>query len=465
MIGLTSFSNSTARTRGLSLSSWENAEPTATRLPAARAAEERQGTQECRHFGAVRIVSAGLLFPCDAARGLLVVASRSPLVKLPRLHLVLVLAALALPGTADAGVRVGRARPAGCRPECLARAGRDGRVHARAARRRRFGSTSSASTGAARGRCGSAPRPRPAAGAPGTPRGPRRRTDRTRRAARTAPLAGWKLGNPYWTGSARRLQLRVRGDVTRVRAFYLWSPVTAAPAERTSAAGPTRPAIITRAAWGADEQIVRGTPAYASRLAFSVVHHTAGAAPRASPVGRDGARDPELPRALERLERHRLQLPRRSLRPGLRGPERRDHEARDRRARAWGSTPAASASPCSGRTRRAGSAKAAQAALVKLLAWRLDIAHVDPTSRLTWMSARQPEVPGREGRVSSRRFPATATPADRLPGRRPLRDARLDRRGRPPARRAEDLLPSRDRLGRRPDPLHRAPLGVARRGR
>ena len=54
----------------------------------------------------------------------------------------------------------------------------------------------------------------------------------------------------------------------------------------------------------------------------------------ARPVGGDRARHRGLPRPRERLERHRLQLPRRSLRHRLRGPRRRGDERRDRRARA-----------------------------------------------------------------------------------------------------------------------------------
>ena len=275
MIGLTSFSNSTARTRGFSLSSWEDAEPTATRLMPRgppRAQEERRKAG----IGAVRIVSAGLLFPCDAGRCLLSsLFPREAAASSPRALAGRASRCPARPTPGSASSRV----TAGCRPECLARHGRDGRAHARAAdgaaqvQPRRLP--------LARRRAGVVPHrdARPAAGVPGHRRVPRRRTRQTRRAARTRAEPGWKLGNPYWTGSARRLQLRVRGDVTRVRAFYLWSPVTVAPVARPVAAGPTRPAIITRAAWGADEQIVRGTPAYASRLAFSVVHHTAGAAP------------------------------------------------------------------------------------------------------------------------------------------------------------------------------------------
>ena len=51
-----------------------------------------------------------------------------------------------------------------------------------------------------------------------------------------------------------------------------------------------------------------------------------------------------------------------------------------------GSTPVPSGLQCSAATARARRRKVARTALANLLAWRLDIAHVDPTSSLTWVS-------------------------------------------------------------------------------
>ncbi|MGH3037851.1 MAG: FlgD immunoglobulin-like domain containing protein [Gaiellaceae bacterium] len=100
--------------------------------------------------------------------------------------------------------------------------------------------------------------------------------------------AGWRIGNPWWTSAAHRIQYRTSGEVTRLRAYFIDSPVTAADRARAAsprtaastfaeAAGPvSRPPIVRRSAWKADETIVRGAPSIASRLRFSVVHHTAG---------------------------------------------------------------------------------------------------------------------------------------------------------------------------------------------
>jgi hypothetical protein len=88
-------------------------------------------------------------------------------------------------------------------------------------------------------------------------------------------VRGWRIGNPWWTGDANAIQVRTRGRVTNVRAFFLGVPVEKIPLRRLSIAG--SPPIITRAAWQADESIRRGTPSYADALRFSLVHHTAGA--------------------------------------------------------------------------------------------------------------------------------------------------------------------------------------------
>ncbi len=91
----------------------------------------------------------------------------------------------------------------------------------------------------------------------------------------TAELArgrGWRLGNPWWTGSARWIQYRVEGQVTRLRAYFLWSP----PVRARRLAMAETPSVIPRSGWEADESIVRTPPSYAARLRLAVVHHTAG---------------------------------------------------------------------------------------------------------------------------------------------------------------------------------------------
>jgi flagellar hook assembly protein FlgD len=93
-------------------------------------------------------------------------------------------------------------------------------------------------------------------------------------ASRENRVRGWRIGNPWWVGESDRIVVRTRGRVSRVRAFLLSSPVEAIPLRRLSIAG--SPPMITRAQWQADEEIRRAGPSYADALRFAVVHHTAG---------------------------------------------------------------------------------------------------------------------------------------------------------------------------------------------
>ena len=86
--------------------------------------------------------------------------------------------------------------------------------------------------------------------------------------------AGWRLGNPWWVGVSNGLEARARGRVSAVRAQLVWSPDVKIPLRVTTAVG--APAIVPRLAWGADETIRRGPPSYASDVQFAIVHHTAG---------------------------------------------------------------------------------------------------------------------------------------------------------------------------------------------
>jgi hypothetical protein len=84
----------------------------------------------------------------------------------------------------------------------------------------------------------------------------------------------WHDGNLDWTGASSSVQFRVSGPVRRLRSYELWTRVTSAPARATASAN--EPAIVSRQAWGADEEIVRAPPIIAQTLRLAVVHHTAG---------------------------------------------------------------------------------------------------------------------------------------------------------------------------------------------
>ena len=134
--------------------------------------------------------------------------------------------------------------------------------------------------------------------------------------------------------SARRRCRAACGSTWSTRAAR---PPTArsGPAGRCSRPRP-QPAsrrILTRAQWGADESIRGSAPRYNATIKAGFVHHTAGTnGYSAAEVPEDPARHLRVPRQGQRLVRHRLQLPRRPVRPALGGPVRRHRPGRRRRA-------------------------------------------------------------------------------------------------------------------------------------
>lgn len=93
-------------------------------------------------------------------------------------------------------------------------------------------------------------------------------------ASEAIATGGWRLGNPTWVGPANGIRYRIRGRVTDLRASFVRSPERRIPLRVIAVAG--SPAIVPRSAWGADESIRRNGPEYAPSIRFAVVHHTAG---------------------------------------------------------------------------------------------------------------------------------------------------------------------------------------------
>ena len=145
---------------------------------------------------------------------------------------------------------------------------------------------------------------------------------------------GWNLGSPYWTGASNRIQVRTYGHVTTGPRLLRLEPgpeVTASPhVDRGVAADPDPRELGRRRADPPPPQAgLRGLGAVRRRPShgrLELVH--------AGPVGLDRPRHRALPRARQRLGRHRLQLPRRQVRPDLRGPLGRGRQERRRSARA-----------------------------------------------------------------------------------------------------------------------------------
>jgi flagellar hook assembly protein FlgD len=194
---------------------------------------------------------------------------------------------------------------------------------------------------------------------------------------------GWKLGNPYWTGPARRIQYRLAGRVTRLRAYFISSPVEGV-ARAPARAG--MPAIIRRSQWGADESIVRANPSYAVRLRLAVVHHTAGTnsytAAQSAAIVRGIQRYHVLSNGWNDIGYNFLVDKYGQVFEGRGGGVGRNVVG----AHAQGFNTGSVGVSVLGTYEGSRVSTAARSALVKLLAWRLDVGHVDPVSALTFRS-------------------------------------------------------------------------------
>src|SRR3954471_4970314 len=194
----------------------------------------------------------------------------------------------------------------------------------------------------------------------------------------------WHDGNLDWTGSSGGLQFRVAGVVRRLRSYEVWSRVNGVPTRALSQAG--TPAIVTRAAWGANEEIVRARPSVAPAVRLAVIHHTAGTnsytRAQAAAIVRgievyhvegNGWNDIGYNFLVDRYG---------TVYEGRAGGIERNVIG----AHAEGFKSGASGVALIGNYSHATPAKAQQDALVALLAWRLDVAHVDPLSTVVYTS-------------------------------------------------------------------------------
>jgi flagellar hook assembly protein FlgD len=210
-----------------------------------------------------------------------------------------------------------------------------------------------------------------------------------------ASRRGWKLGSPYWTGPAVSIQYRLEGQVSKLRAYFIWSDPQADKAFLPGriAARATQPAIIRRADWGADESIVRAKPSYASAVHFAVVHHTAGtnsySASESAAIVRGIERYHVLANGWNDIGYNFLVDKYGQVFEGRAGGITKNVVGAHAEGFNTGSTGVA----VIGNYESQKVSAAARAALVKLLAWRLDVAHVNPLGKLTWTSGGNPKYP------------------------------------------------------------------------
>jgi len=202
---------------------------------------------------------------------------------------------------------------------------------------------------------------------------------------------GWREASPYWTGPSNGIQYRAVGRVSKLRAFFVRSPRQPLPAKRAEIAG--APSIITRAGWHADESIRRAPPYYADGVHLAFVHHTAGS------NSYTRAQSASIVRAIELyhvkgngwndIGYNFLVDKYGQIFEGRYGGMTRPVVG----AHSMGFNSGSFGVAVIGDYGSTAITPAARAALVSLLAWRLDLAHVDPLSSVVRVSAGNPRYP------------------------------------------------------------------------
>jgi hypothetical protein len=214
---------------------------------------------------------------------------------------------------------------------------------------------------------------------------PDRGSDEARR------MRGWRIGSPWWTDTAERVQVRTRGRVQRVRAHFVWSPEENAPDRSLQMT--EEPAIVLRRSWGANERIRRDDPRFAPTLQTAIVHHTAGAA------GSSPAQSAAIVRAIQTYHvrgngwddiGYNFLVDRfGQVFEGRYGGIERNVIGAHAQGFNTGSVGIAVLGSYGG----SGPPASARDALARLIAWRLDVAHVDPVSRVSVISSGNPRFP------------------------------------------------------------------------
>ena len=204
-------------------------------------------------------------------------------------------------------------------------------------------------------------------------------------------LRGWRIGNPWWTDTADRVQVRTRGRVQRVRASFVWSPEEPTLDRSLQMAG--APPIITRQAWRANERIRRDNPDYAPTLNDVIVHHTAGASPatpaQSAAIVRGIMTYHVLGNGWDDIGYNFLVDRFGQVFEGRYGGVERNVIG----AHAQGFNTGSSGIALIGTYSGAGASAAARSALTRLISWRLDVAHVHPLSRVSAISSGNPRFP------------------------------------------------------------------------
>jgi N-acetylmuramoyl-L-alanine amidase-like protein/flagellar hook capping protein FlgD len=199
---------------------------------------------------------------------------------------------------------------------------------------------------------------------------------------------GWRIGEAVWVGPSTALQYRIVGRVTRARAYLVRSPRLALSTKRVEIAG--SPPIITRAGWHADEAIRKGAPYYADGVHLVFVHHTVNSNSYSKAQSASIVRGIELYHVKSNgwndigynflVDKYGQVFEGRygGITKPVVGAHTMGFNTGSVGIAVIGDYSSTSITP------------AARAALVSLIAWRLDLAHVDPVSKVVRVSAGNP---------------------------------------------------------------------------
>ncbi len=203
--------------------------------------------------------------------------------------------------------------------------------------------------------------------------------------------SGWRLGNPWWVGASNGIEYRHRGRVDRLRAWFVWSPAAGVPARTLQKAA--APAIVPRKGWNADEKIRRAGPSFAATLRLALVHHTAGA------NGYTAAEAPALVRAIQLYHvkgngwndvGYNFLVDRfGTVYEGRYGGVERNVVG----AHAEGFNTGSVGVAVLGEYSSLAVTPKARESVARLLAWRLDLAHVDPATTQSFISGGNARFP------------------------------------------------------------------------
>jgi hypothetical protein len=211
------------------------------------------------------------------------------------------------------------------------------------------------------------------------------------RGQETRASRGWRVSEPFWTGPSNAIQYRAVGRVARLRAYFVRSPKLSSPAKHAEIAG--APPIIPRAGWHADESIRRARPFYADGIHLAIVHHTAGSNSYTKAQAASIVRAIELyhvkGNGWNDIGYNFLVDKYGQIFEGRYGGMTRPVIG----AHAQGFNTGSVGIAVIGDYGSTSITPAARAALVSLIAWRLDYAHVDPLSSVVRVSSGNPRYP------------------------------------------------------------------------